>query len=295
MNINKMDMNNHYRKNVMVELTTVVDIDNKRKVCKDCGLPGHNNKRQLVCPVKINADNKKKNRIKRYIMNIDCLGDYDDSEMFELLAKTLGMSVNSCKTLYSEISADVWIDRRMDINRFIDNIHKCCCLNCNDVILEFSKNRIWRGKIHCDYCWDSRKGEREIMWTEISEYKKVQCCICNKIKRCKGERFHYDHLNMFDKNDSICCMVDRGDDMKDIFSEIDKCQILCLACHHIVTSIEQKIGFTRIKTSLTRKYNNGDISEEQYNEEKKKYQGMYELKMKSIYEELKKKYINGRK
>tara|TARA_Y100000817_G_C16704390_1_gene476374 strand:- start:508 stop:780 length:273 start_codon:yes stop_codon:yes gene_type:complete len=88
-------------------------------------------------------------------------------------------------------------------------------------------------------------------------------------------------------------MVDRGDDMKDIFSELDKCQILCLPCHHIVTSIEQKIGFTRIKTSLTRKYNNGDISEEKYNEEKKRYQVVYESKMKSIYEELKERYING--
>ncbi len=290
-----MDISNHYRNNVIIELTTLVGIDKKRKVCKDCGLPGHNNKKQLICPVKIKEDNEKKDKIKRYIMNIDCLGDYDDDEMFELLAKTLGISVNSCKTLYSEISADVWIDRRMDINNFIDNIHKCCCLNCNDVILEFSKNRIWRDKIVCDYCWDSHIGEREIMWTEISEYKKVQCCICNKIKRCKGERFHYDHLNMFDKNDSICCMVDRGDDMKDIFSEIDKCQILCLECHHIVTSIEQKTGFTRIKSCLTRKYNNGDITEEKYNEEKKKYQRMYELKMKSIYEELKNRYINGRK
>jgi len=284
-----MDISNHYRNNVIIELTTLVGIDKKRKVCKDCGLPGHNNKKQLICPVKIKEDNEKKDKIKRYIMNIDCLADYDDDEMFELLAKTLGISVNSCKTLYSEISADVWIDRRMDINNFIDNIHKCCCLNCSDVILEFSKNRIWRDKIVCDYCWDSHIGEREIMWTEISEYKKVQCCICNKIKRCKGERFHYDHLNMFDKNDSICCMVDRGDDMKDIFSEIDKCQILCLACHHIVTSIEQKTGFTRIKSCLTRKYNNGDITEEKYNEEKKKYQFIYELKMKSIYGELKNK------
>ena len=100
---------------------------------------------------------------------------------------------------------------------------------------------------------------------------------------------------MFDKNDSICCMVDRGDDMKDIFSEIDKCQILCLACHHIVTSIEQKSGFTRIKSSLTRKYNNEEITEEQYSGEKKKYQGIYEFKMKSIYEELTNTYINERK
>tara|TARA_B100000767_G_scaffold275266_1_gene311350 strand:- start:1646 stop:2485 length:840 start_codon:yes stop_codon:yes gene_type:complete len=279
----------------MVELTSLVGIDKKRKVCKDCGLPGHNNKKQLVCPIKIKEDNEKKDKIKEHILNIDCLEEYDDDEMFGLLAEKIGTTVNSCKTLYSEISADVWIDRRMDINRFIDNIHKCSCLNCGSVILEFSKNRIWRDKILCDCCWGSHIGEREIMWVEISEYKKIECYICNKIKKCNGERFHYDHLNMFDKNDSICCMVDRGDDMKDIFSEIDKCQILCLACHHIVTSIEQKSGFTRIKSSLTRKYNNEEITEEQYSGEKKKYQGIYEFKMKSIYEELTNTYINERK
>ena len=290
-----MDINNHYDKHVMVELTSLVGIDKKRKVCKDCGLPGHNNKKQLVCPIKIKEDNEKKDKIKEHILNIDCLEEYDDDEMFGLLAEKIGTTVNSCKTLYSEISADVWIDRRMDINRFIDNIHKCSCLKCGSVILEFSKNRIWRDKILCDCCWGSHIGEREIMWVEISEYKKIECYICNKIKKCNGERFHYDHLNMFDKNDSICCMVDRGDDMKDIFSEIDKCQILCLACHHIVTSIEQKSGFTRIKSSLTRKYNNEEITEEQYSGEKKKYQGIYEFKMKSIYEELTNTYINERK
>ena len=261
-----MDISNHYG-NVMVELTSITTVDKKRKVCKDCGLPVHNNKRQLICPIKIKEDNVKKDKIKKHILNIDCLEDYDDDEMFELFAKTIGISVNSCKKLYSEISPDVWIDRKIDINKYIDNIHKCCCLNCGNVILEFSKNRIWKGKIYCDSCWDSRK----------------------------GERFHYDHLNMFDKTDSICCMVDRGDDMEDIFSELDKCQILCLSCHHIVTSIEQKCGFTRIKTSLTRKYNNGDISEEKYNEEKRRYQGIYELKMKSIYGELKNRYSNGHK
>ena len=290
-----MDINNHYDKNVMVELITLINVDKKRKVCKECGLPGHNNKRQLVCPIKIKEDNEKKDKIKRHILDIDCLGEYDDDEMFGLLAEKIGITVNSCKTLYSEISADVWIDRRMDISRYIDDIHKCSCLNCGSVILEFSKNRIWRDKIVCDCCWGSYIGEREIMWVEITEYKKIECCICNKIKKCNGERFHYDHLNMFDKKDSICCMVDRGDDMKDIFSEIDKCQILCLACHHIVTVIEQKSGFTRIKSCLTRKYNNGDITEEKYNEEKKKYQGIYEFKMKSIYEELTNTYINEHK
>ena len=114
-----MDTKEHYGKTVMFELRSITTIDKKRKVCKDCGLPGHNNKRQLICPIKIKEDNEKKNRIKRYILNIDCLGDYDDEEMFELLAKTLGMSVHSCKTLYSEIPPDVWIDRRINIKRYI--------------------------------------------------------------------------------------------------------------------------------------------------------------------------------
>ena len=280
----------HYKKNVLSELCILIKPDIKRKVCKDCGIPGHNNKTQLICPIKKREDNEKRERIKKYVMNIDPLTDCDTDEMFELLAKTLDISLHSCKKLYSELPPEILLDRKMNIVEYKRNIHKCCCNECSDIVIEFSKNRVWRGKIVCDYCWDSHRGEREIMWTEIKKYKKTICCICNKLQRTKGERFNYDHINMFDKNDSICSMVDRGDNIKDIFSEIDKCQILCLQCHHIVTSIEQKTGFTRIKTNLTRKFNNEEISEKIYNSEKKKYQKIYEEKMKSIYEELKKIY-----
>jgi hypothetical protein len=41
---------------------------------------------------------------------------------------------------------------------------------------------------------------------------------------------------------------------------------------------------------LTRKYNNEEISVEEYNSEKKRYEKIYEEKMKSIYEQLKKVY-----
>ncbi len=221
-------------------------------------------------------------------MNIDPLMDYDMEEVFELIAKTLGISLHSCKKLYAELPPETWLDRKMNIFEYKKKIDKCCCNGCGDVILEFSKNRIWKDKVVCDYCWDSHRGEREIMWTEIKNYKNNVCCICNKRQRTSGERYHYDHLNMFDKNDSIFCMVERGNDIKDIFSEIDKCQILCLPCHHIITSIEQKVGFTRIKSNLTRKYNNEEISVEEYNSEKKRYEKIYEEKMKSIYEQLKK-------
>lgn len=287
-----MDFNNHFTSNVLVELTSLIKKDKKRKICKDCGNLGHNNKTQLVCPIKIKEYSENKEKIQKYVMDIDCLEKYDDEVMFLLIAENLNISLHSCRAIYSDIDPDVWINRRLDIDRFIENIDKCCCLNCNEVILEFSKNRIWRGKTFCDYCWDTHRGEREIMWEEIKNHKKIECYICNKEKRCQGDRFHYDHLNMFDKNDSICCMVDRGDDMKDILSEIDKCQILCVPCHHIVTSIEHKTGFTRIKTNLTRKHNNEEISNDKYISEKERYQLLYREKMKSIYEELKKVYIN---
>ena len=57
---------------------------------------------------------------------------------------------------------------------------------------------------------------------------------------------------------------------------------------NIVTSIEKKTVFTIIKTNLTRKFNNEEISEKIYNFKKKKYEKIYEEKMKSIYEQLKK-------
>lgn len=282
------EIRHHYKRNVMVELCMLIHPDKKRKVCKDCGIPGHNNKSQLVCHIKKKEDNKKRERIKNYVLNIDPLTEYDNEEMFEVLAKTLDISVHSCKKLYAEIPPEIWLDRKMNISEYKKKMDKCCCKYCSEVILEFSKNKVWKGNILCDYCWDSYRGERELMWTEIKEYKPIVCYICNKRQRTKGERFHYDHLNMFDKSESVCSMVDRGDNIKDIFSEIDKCQILCVPCHHIVTSIEQKIGFTRIKTNLTRKFNNEEISEQTYSSEKKKYEKIYEEKMKSIYEQLKK-------
>ena len=53
-----------------------------------------------------------------------------------------------------------------------------------------------------------------------------------------------------------------------IFKEIDKCQVVCIICHHKITTLEQKLGFTRIKTNLTRMFNKGEMSEEDYIKQK---------------------------
>lgn len=92
---------------------------------------------------------------------------------------------------------------------------------------------------------------------------------------------------MFDKGNSICSMVNEGNMIEDIYTEIDKCQILCLSCHHIVTDIENKLGFSRIKQILTRKLNNCEITEEEYTQQKIEIGEIYVKKMYEIYDELK--------
>jgi len=49
-----------------------------------------------------------------------------------------------------------------------------------------------------------------------------------------ANRFHYDHIDMFDKTDSICKMIKDGTDMTAIYEEINKCQLLCISCHIVV-------------------------------------------------------------
>ena len=163
-------ISDHYKRNVMAELCKLIQPDKKRKVCKDCGIPGHNNKSQLVCHIKKKEDNEKREMIKKYVLNIDPLTDYENEEMFESLAKKLDISLHSCKKLYAGIPPETWINRKMYISEYVQNVYKCCCKCCGDVILEFSKNKIWKGNILCDYCWDSHRGERELMWVEIKEY-----------------------------------------------------------------------------------------------------------------------------
>jgi hypothetical protein len=49
--------------------------------------------------------------------------------------------------------------------------------------------------------------------------------------------------------------------MTNIYEEINKCQLLCISCHTVVTKVELQCGFTRVKRHLTKEYNEtNDIS-----------------------------------
>jgi hypothetical protein len=59
----------------------------------------------------------------------------------------------------------------------------------------------------------------------------------------------------------------------------------------MVTKIERKLGFTRIKQLLTRQLN--QISNDEYKKQYELCQTTYENKMKNLYEMLKENYHNG--
>jgi hypothetical protein len=138
------------------------------------------------------------------------------------------------------------------------------CIDCGSGV--YYKLKLWGDKNVCNTCYYKK---REELTSNVQEYLKEQCF--NKCKFCGKIRdsihgFHFDHINMFDKNGSVGEMICAGANIDKIKDEIHKCQLLCISCHSLVTYYEIKLGFIAKK--------------------KRKIQGMgpiYTAKMERIY------------
>jgi len=278
---------------VLKELIIKTPKDKPRKVCNQCNELGHCI-RSVFCKINIDKNNKLKRQIKNYILSQNCLEDKTIEDYCIELSVLLDITPNLCKTLYTEIPVNELLDRPMNMGIYLKNINQFLkkCNECNKTIvcIQTKTHRVWNGNDICDTCWSKYEYYRTAIWEKIKAYKTRQCEICGSIQSHTSERYHYDHLNMFNKGNSICSMVNECVNIEEIYSEIDKCQILCLSCHHIVSDIENKLGFTRIKQTLTRKLNQSEITEEEYNKQTQYYQNIYEEKMNFIYKELKYRY-----
>jgi hypothetical protein len=129
----------------------------------------------------------------------------------------------------------------------------------------------------CDNCTHSSRIEHPL-WKEIQNYCKdrgiISCNFCGK-RNENGHRFHFDHLSIFDKSDNICSMVKNNNQLSDIILEIQKCQLLCIHCHCIVTKIENRYGFISMKI---RSYHTDELKT------------CYKEKMDKVYEIFKKDF-----
>jgi hypothetical protein len=177
------------------------------------------------------------------------------------------------------------------INEVIREIqHTCENENCEQVFYYFPK--MWKNKKICEPCYNTATNiqERLNMWRRIEEYYQMRemnyCRICRKVWlnwHEQHERFQFDHINLFNKSDSICHLVAKGYEWEEILEELRKCQILCVSCHNIITSMENKLGLIRLKTNIIIQVNNGNLTAEEKEEKMRKYQEMFDEMMGDIY------------
>ena len=111
--------------------------------------------------------------------------------------------------------------------------------------------RIVEGRRVCGLC---RAFHESLITLRMYEYilqeVKKPCRFCGRVEVKKN----FDHVNMFEKSGTVGMMVIRGCPESAILKEIQKCQILCVDCHRVVTSYEMRRGFMKKKRALNREH-----------------------------------------
>jgi len=256
----------------------VVSIMNKSGICDDC----FKTKEETT---KLHLHERIQNEIIQRML--DATTTTKKSEVIAQVAQTHQISEHKCRELYSEIPLETWLNIPIDYDAFVKPVAKIGCKECGKILPKMKEGSIliWKGEKVCDSCWCNHETERKSLWEQVRLVWGCNktCKICKTIKEKDGVRFQFDHLNMFDKNDSISSMILRGESIDDIETEIDKCQFICLSCHHLITEIENTLPFTQAKKNLTRQLNEGVISEEEHHAEMLKWNVYYEEKMEDVY------------
>jgi len=219
---------------------------------------------------------------------------------WEEIGNTFKKTSSACKTRYYEIVSheDDLISRNKrlnikDIYNLVEENHVICekC-SCHQYI----PLKIWKGMNLCHTCHALHKPEIDELWENINTYLTEigmnNCKICNHVRVNGEDPFQFDHISMFNKNDSICSMVYRGESFESIKIEIQLCQIVCRSCHYIITRIESKLGFKRMKLNMTRIQNGTTkdievLSSEENKLQEEKMDTLYRKTMDGVYNKLK--------
>jgi hypothetical protein len=202
-------------------------------------------------------------RLKDKLSNIR-IKDIDETKIIENLNEKINkfklLRINTEPLIYkkksnnnNKISIKEKIEKNLTYEEIIEIIKssiKIC--NCGNKYIY---------NINCNLCYNIPY-EHNNIWEEIEKYNikegLIECKFCLRNKT-SGIKFHFDHINIYDKKESICTMVRENYNIDDIICEIKKCQLLCVDCHNIVTKIERLYGFIEIKKDM-KKYD-GNIKE----------------------------------
>lgn len=268
--------NNDFTK-LLYELKSIVKKDTKRLVCKNCNELGHN----------YTFDNCKENIIiknKVTTLVFESNNDYDIKNISQKFKRPQSFITNIIKQIPKE---DIIKKKEIDLHVII-NENLCLCELCNTNYYHKQLNRMWNNKNICDLCWCNFEKKRQSVWDKINSFKNNVCEICGINRENTKMRFHYDHINLFDKENSICKMINDGFSFDNIVNEVNKCQYICINCHTLITEIERQYGFTQYKIQLVKNFNNGKLTQEEYNIKQKVIENIYKQKMEKVYLKLKK-------
>lgn len=178
---------------------------------------------------------------------------------WEEISTSLHRSEHTLKSMYYElvpplqhIQTCLAVVQPADILQVMESL-SFQCVRCGTT--EYSAPYFWKEEAHCESCFLQWYGEEVAeRWRFVRAYsvqvKKNACNLCGRLAvfdNTLSSRFHYDHIDMFNKSESICEMVRTGQPVDDIYREIDKCQLLCISCHKVVTKVEHLCGFVRLK------------------------------------------------
>ena len=260
-------------------IDTILNILTRGVICSSC----YNIQKQKQ---REEERNKLKSDIYEIIKNTDI--SVTKQEIKPIISQELGITENLCEILMNELPDEYYLNRKFDVDKYLTNLPIYQCEGCNEKLFMVKENsiKVWKDKQYCDKCWGEFYEERQELWNIVTkEYH--TCFLCLKERQTISQRFHFDHKNMFDKGDSICVMINEGRNIKDIMNELSKCQYICIQCHEVVTDIETKYPFTKVKRCLTVKLNNEEISQEEYEKEVEKWKKIYENTINNIYDMIK--------
>jgi len=214
---------------------------------------------------------------------------------WKALSEQFGKTESYLRVLYNDVVSPIE-HVRISLEHLSDTIIQDLldttgsdCTKCNRHF--YSVPRQWENRQYCEECHITLyREEITARWLLVNQYaqstSKDKCNICEThaiYNKEMGNRFHFDHLNMFEKADSICVMVQIGRSMLEIYQEMDQCQVLCVSCHRLVTELERRSGFTRLKNNMTRDHKKtGD--DEKHQESKEENMRAYSEFMTKVYD-----------
>jgi len=237
----------------------------------------------MICDVYFNNRKLLRNEIISLIKSKewDLEMDEEKTNYLQEFAEKKQISYNECKSIYYDIDPILLLKENYDsLFRPLEcKITKCFECNVNMLNLNSNTNEIWKGNQICYECWMKHSNERSVLFNLIEKYKTKICYICNREKTNQNLKYHFDHINIFDKSNNICEMVSQGYCISDIYKEIDKCEVICFSCHHLITYCQSQMGFFKIKSNLSRKFNKNLLNEYEYESEINSLQLVYREKI----------------